>query len=102
MILTDAMPVSPTVVPGVRSLRRSPPPAGVTAGVPVAGVPLTRAAASTNFLLAVVSVEMAAMSARMADVSCWSMAVSFVAVSARLSSAVSNRPIAGAAAGITP
>ncbi len=40
-------------------------------------------AASTNFLLVAVSVPMVAVSARLADVSCWSTAVSFVAASTR-------------------
>ncbi len=123
VVLAHAMAVSPAVVLGAgflccmntrwscrrschlsrrlrpaptRSCRLSPAQHGVTAGVPPRQV-----TTSTNFLLVDVSNVMVAVGAKLAAMSCWRTMVSFVAARARLSSAVSRCPIAGAAAGIT-
>ncbi len=53
--------------------------------------PFALAAASTNFLLVAVSVATVVVRARLATVSCWRMAVLFVAARARLLSAISSQ-----------
>jgi hypothetical protein len=64
--------------------------------VPKWGVfPPLFAAASASFLLAAVRVVTVVVKARLAAMSCWRVAASFVAANARLSSANSSQSIAG-------
>ena len=90
MGLADAMTMGPAIVPRVRFVVDFARPPNVPAGVPGVAVPPPRATVSTNVLLAAVSVPMVAVRAKLATVSCCRTTVSFVAASARLSSAFSN------------
>jgi hypothetical protein len=102
VVFVALMPMRPAVVAREQGPRgRTPLPGviGVTAGVPP---PFALAAASTNFLSVAVSVVTVVVRARLAAVSCWRMAMLFVAARARLSKAFLSRPIVGAASGSTP